>query len=393
MRLAVALRASDIHLGPLSQPDGTAVGVIRFRIDGVMKDVARFDCRLVNGLAEQWKRMAACDPQDRQRSQDGRYMTGPDWDGLAGGGALDLRLCFVPLVMGESLTIRVLDRSAVVLDLDRMDLPQPERRIIDETIGAPCGLVLVVGPTGSGKTTLLYSCLMRAAGPGVKVMSVEDPVEFLLPYVDQVQVNPGAGLTFTRAIRAMLRSAAEALLVCEIRDSETLQLTLQASLTGLLVFSTLHTDEAVQTLKRMVDMGADPFVVADATRTIMATRLVRKLCPACSVSAKSGQFLERAERMARGGGVDWDAMPRDFRDPAPAGCDKCARTGYRGRQLLIETLRVTPEIGAALRRGASVDELRHIAVSEGMTTLPAGGVRLAGQGITSLSEIIRVWRT
>jgi type II secretory ATPase GspE/PulE/Tfp pilus assembly ATPase PilB-like protein len=202
-------------------------------------------------------------------------------------------------------------------------------------------------------------------------------------------VRPHEGVTFPTALRSFLRSAPNVIHVGEIRDFETLQIVHQAALTGHLLLTTLHADEAARALKRMVEMGSDPFVVADSTKLIIAQRLVRKLCPECSVEAQPhASQIEQAAELARAGGLDWAALPRAFR--APRGCAKCHQTGFRGRDVIAEALEVTPEIGAALRRGASLDELRTIAIGQGMTTMAADGVRRAAAGLTSLEEALRV---
>jgi type II secretory ATPase GspE/PulE/Tfp pilus assembly ATPase PilB-like protein len=220
-------------------------------------------------------------------------------------------------------------------------------------------------------------------------MSVEDPVEYLLPWVTQIPISEGDGLTFTRAVRSILRSDPDVIMIGEVRDRETLMLALESALTGHLVFSTLHTDEAAAALKRMVDMGADPFVIVDAARIVLAQRLVRKLCPECSrKAAPPADLARRAEQTARSGGLHWDSLAKSFREPA--GCPKCNQTGFKGRTVVAETLLVSPEIGAALRRGAGVEELRGIAVGQGMTTLAADGIRRAAAGQTSLAEVFRV---
>jgi len=218
---------------------------------------------------------------------------------------------------------------------------------------------------------------------------VEDPIEYLFPWMVQTQVNERDGVTFARSVRAILRSDPDVIMIGELRNGEAVHLAEASALTGHLVMTTLHADEAAGALVRMVEMGSPPFVAADATKLIISQRLVRVLCRDCSRrETPSPEHLDRAEKLARSGGLDWDAIAKDFRKPV--GCGKCRNLGYRGRTVIAEMLEVTPEIGAALRRGASVDQLRTIAVGQGMTTMAADGVRRAATGLTSLHEVMRV---
>jgi len=386
VRLAVAMQASDLHIEPLRRVGRQeTVGVLRYRVDGVLHPVAEIDARLLPALDEQWKAMAGCDVHEKVRPQDGRIEVRLEDTGQV----VDLRVCFVPAVLGPSLTVRVLDPNAVRLDLDRLGYAPRDKERLLRALRAPWGTIVLTGPTGCGKTTALYACLTHLTTPDRKLMSVEDPVEFLLPGVVQVAVRPQAGVTFATAVRAFLRSAPNVVMLGEVRDFESLQLVHQAALTGHLVLTTLHADEAARALVRMVEIGSDPFLVADSTKLIVAQRLIRKLCPECSVEAQPlGSQLEQAASLARAGGLDWAAAPKAFR--APRGCARCHQTGFRGREVIAEALEVTAEIGAALRRRASLDELRTIAVGQGMTTLAADGLRRAAEGATSLEEVLRV---
>jgi len=387
VRLAVAMQASDFHIEPYTTggPEG-AIAVLRYRVDGVLHPVARIDIRLLPAIDERFKGLAACDVRERVRPQDGRILAR-----VADTGRLmDLRVCFVSALLGPSLTVRVLDPDVVhLLNLDRIGYAQRDKEKLLRALRAPWGTVIISGPTGCGKTTVIYACLNHLATPDRKLMSIEDPVEVLLPGVVQVPLRPHEGVTFPTALRAFLRSAPNVIHVGEIRDLETLQIVHQAALTGHLLLTTLHADEAARALKRMVEIGSDPFLVADSTKLIIAQRLIRKLCPECSVEAQPpASQLEQAAGLASAGGLDWAALPRAFR--APRGCPKCHQTGFRGRGVIAEALEVTPEIGAALRRAAALDELRAIAVGQGMTSLAADGVRRAAEGLTSLEEALRV---
>jgi len=378
--LGAALGASDIHLDP-----GDERCRLRYRVDGALYETAAYDSRLQPPLIERWKTMAACDPHERRVPQDGRIRLKLP----PGNEQIDLRVAFLPAYLGEALTVRLLRRQAVQLEVDRLGFTPRDKERLLKWAEAPWGVLLVTGPTGCGKTTVLYSLLSHVNRPGLKVMSVEDPVEYVIEGLIQAQVRRDVGLDFARILRSFLRSDPDVIMVGEIRNLDTLQISFQAALTGHLVMSTLHTDEAVAGLKRMVDMGADPFLVADATKCIVAQRLVRKLCPDCAAEeAPDAGRLGEAERRARLGGLGWDDLPKAWRKPV--GCQKCKFTGYRGRQVIAEVLEVTPETSAAIRRGASLDEMRTLAVGQGMTTMSAHGVLLASRGKTSLAEVFRV---
>jgi type IV pilus assembly protein PilB len=376
IRLGIAMKASDIHIEP---QEGGAV--LRLRVHGVLHAVCRFDLRLLPAVVERWKSLAALDVREKSLPQDGRIVMDVD------GRNADLRLCCVPAYLGESIVARLLWTDNLCLDLDRMEYAPSDRQRLDKWIKAPRGLILLTGPTGCGKTTTLYSCLMRTISESTKVVSVEDPVEYLLPGMTQISVNPKVGLTFERALRSVLRMDPDVIMIGEIRNSEAMHLCFQAAMTGHLVMTTMHVDEAAAALRRMIDLDCEPFLVADSTKLILAQRLVRKLCPDCSAEAMPGaELLSRAEKFARTGGLGWDALPKQYRKAV--GCRQCGQLGYRGRTLIAETLEVTPEIASALRRKASTEEIRAIAVGQGMTTMAADGVRRAAGGIVSLAEAL-----
>jgi type II secretory ATPase GspE/PulE/Tfp pilus assembly ATPase PilB-like protein len=271
-----------------------------------------------------------------------------------------------------------------------MDYAEADKKRIQRWLGSLWGTVVFTGPAGCGKTSALYACLNQVlTGPSrPKVMTVEDPVEYLLPGTTQVPIREESGMTFGSALRAVLRSDADVIMVGEIRDLETLTLSLQAALTGHLVLISLHTSEAASALQRMIDVGANSFTVADATRLIIAQRLVRLLCPKCSVARKPTEpFITLAQKLARLGGLPWETLPGDFREPM--GCKECNMTGFQGRTVIAEVLEVTPRVAAALTRGAATADLRAIAVSEGMATLASDGIRQAAQGRTSLAEVVK----
>ena len=382
IRLGLAMRASDFHLE--SQSDGRISQLhLRYRMDGVLHTAVTADIRLLPAIIEQWKRLAACDVDVKNLPQDGRIVMDLDGD------RLDMRVCFIPALLGENLTARFLRASQVQLNLDRLPYSPRDRATLRRYLQAPSGIIFCTGPTGSGKTTTLYACLHEVTKPSVKVMSIEDPVEYLLPGVTQIQVNPKVGLNFGRALRSILRSDPDVIMVGEMRDRETLEIAVQAALTGHLVLTTLHTDDAASALTRMMDIGLPPFMVADATKLIVAQRLVRALCRQCSVAAAPTKHqLAQAQELAKRGGLDWPSLPHNFRKAV--GCAKCAQTGYRGRTVITEMLEVVPVVGAALRKGARADELRALAIKAGMTTMSADGVAKAAAGETTLDELLGV---
>ncbi|MHC4251625.1 MAG: ATPase, T2SS/T4P/T4SS family [Planctomycetota bacterium] len=387
----LARRATDIHLTAYL-PDGStqAVGALRYRVDGVLHEAAEIDLRLMPAIVAQWKRMAACNVNEAERPQDGRIMINLEGETVASGKEhpLDMRVSFLPAALSETVTIRILDARNIALDLAKIDYTPHDRERLLRAVRAPWGLTVITGPVGCGKTTVLYACLNEVASPGIKTMSVEDPVEYLLPWVTQVPLRPRAGLTYPVAVRQILRADPDVIMIGELRDLETLRMAEQAALTGHLVMTTMHTNDATASLRRMVDMGADPFVIADSTKLIVAQRLVRKLCPDCRTTSKpDANLAEFAGDTARTGGLASGPLPKLYGERE--GCAKCSHTGFRRRTVITEMLEMSPEIGKALRAGASADDLREIAVAEGMTTMAADGVRRAAEGETTLREVVR----
>ncbi|HVM61775.1 MAG TPA: ATPase, T2SS/T4P/T4SS family [Verrucomicrobiae bacterium] len=380
IRLGLALRATDLHIEP--QHDGRrSQAQLRYRVDGVLHAVAAADIRLLSAIIDEWKRPAGCDVQERVVPQDGQIRVDVD------GETVEMRVSFLPSHLGEAASVCfMIGGLDAPLDLDRLGYAARDRQKLDRWLASPWGVIVATGPTGCGKTTLMYSCLNRVVSPKLKVMTVEDPVEVVLTGATQVGLNPKADMTFPRAIRSVFRTDPDIVYVGEVREAETLQLCLQGALTGHLVFTVLHTDEAATALTRMVNVGAAPFIVTDATKLIIAQRLIRKLCTHCSVAVEPpAEQVSRALEAARAGGIDLASVPRTFRKAV--GCPKCGQTGYRGRTVMAEMLEVTPEIGAAVQRGASADELRAIAVGQGMTTMAADGVGKAIAGVTTLDEV------
>jgi len=385
--IADRMNASDIHLAPhLREAEMEAVGMLRYRVDGVLHTVAEIDIRLMSAIIARWKIMAKCDVHERQKPQDGRIpVRFPDTDRQ-----MDMRVTFLPSGLGESFTVRIIDRSSQsLLELDALGFSPNDEEKISRWLKAPWGMIIVSGPTGSGKTTVLYSCLKHVARPEVKILTAENPVEFFLPWAVQVSVRPEDGFTFADALRSILRSDPDIIMVGEIRDVETLDIAQQCALTGHLVIATMHVAGSVSVLRRMLELGSPLYMVGESTKLVTSQRLVRKLCAECSIEQElSAELLEHAQKTVQIGGLDWDSLPKNFHKQI--GCSNCKGTGYRGRTLIAETLEVTPEIMAALRRDASNEEVREIAVKQGMTTMAADGIRKAAIGITSMTEAMRV---
>ncbi len=389
--LGRARRASDIHVtSHVVSGKSEPVTTLRYRIDGLLYEETTIDNRLLPAVVEEWKRMAGCDVGEKSKSQDGRIiMNAAEFTGAEEEDLVDVRVNFLPASLGESVTARLLDSKGISFVLDQIPFSPSDRERIDRGLRNPWGLILTTGPTGSGKTTTMYSCLMELAHPGVKIVTVEDPVEYNLPWATQVSVNADKGVSYGSTLRAILRTAPDIIMVGEIRDLETLEVAQRAGLTGYLVFSQLHTSNTADTLLRMVYVGSDPFMIVESTKLIIAQRLVRRLCPDCSKpDSPDANRLDLVADAARRGGLSWESLDRHFRKAV--GCAKCGETGYRGRTVVAETMEMSGEIERALRSGASADEMQTIAVGQGMTTMAADGVRRAAAGETSLDEVMRV---
>ena len=362
LRHAVDRRASDLHFEPLASRFR-----VRFRIDGVLHEAAAPPRHLERAVVSRLKLMAGMSLAEKRRPQDGRAR-------LAGAGReLDLRVSALPTIHGESVVIRVLDPGRLRLGLGELGLDPDDRCAIDRLLALPDGLVLVTGPTGSGKTTTLYACLQTLNHPDRKIITVEDPVEYQLTGINQVPVRPELGLTFAAALRAMLRQSPNVIMVGEIRDRETAEIAIHAALTGHLVFSTLHTNDAAGAVARLADLGVKPFLAASALRAVVAQRLVRRICPHCGRPAAPPPELA-------------PAAGDDFR--RGGGCPACERTGYRGCLGLFEVLPVDDELQQLIYAGAGAGRLRAHARARGRGTLRADGWRKARAGRTSVEEVL-----
>jgi type IV pilus assembly protein PilB len=367
---AVERGASDIHFAP----DGKEVRV-RFRIDGVLQDITTVPRRMAAGVVSRVKIMAELDIAEKRLPQDGRI-------GLAVDGRhIDLRVVTLPSVHGEGIVMRVLDKSNVVVDLDKLGMADHSRERFEKSCQETHGAVLVTGPTGSGKSTTLYAALQMLNTPEKNIITVEDPVEYEMSGLTQVQVSTKSGLTFATGLRAMVRADPDIIMVGEIRDRETAQIAVESALTGHLVLSTLHTNDAPSAITRLIEMGVEPFLVASALECVVAQRLARMLCPACKrrtiIPAK---VLHESGYKAH---MELEAYE-------PVGCRRCGGSGYRGRVGLYEVMAITPEIQTmALERRPS-EEMRDLAVSQGMTRLRDDGLQKVRLGRTSMAEIARV---
>jgi type IV pilus assembly protein PilB len=367
---AVELHASDIHLAP----DGKEVRV-RFRIDGVLQDVTTVPRRMAAGVVSRVKIMAELDISEKRVPQDGRVGLTVD------NRHVDLRVVTLPSVHGESIVMRILDKDSVVMKLDKLGMADGERERFERAFGEAHGAVLVTGPTGSGKSTTLYAALLALNTPEKNIITVEDPVEYQVEGITQVQVSPKAGLTFATGLRAMVRADPDVIMVGEIRDRETAQIAIESALTGHLVLSTLHTNDAPSAITRLVEMGIEPFLVASALDCVLAQRLVRTLCSNCKQ-----RTIVPADVMRESG---YKALV-DLEAYEPVGCRRCGGSGYRGRAGIYEVMNVTSEVRSLALERRSADELREVAVRQGMRRLRDDGLEKVRQGVTSMAEIARV---
>ena len=367
--------ASDIHIEPFEKELR-----VRYRIDGILHEVGKYQPSIKDAVVARIKVLSGLDIAEKRLPQDGRMKAKYQ------GREIDFRVSTVPTIYGEKVVLRILDKGSLKLDLSELGLEDREYELLKKAIFSPYGMVLVTGPTGSGKTTTLYSCLLTVNRPEVNIMTVEDPVEYNLYGINQVQVNPEIGLTFAKVLRAFLRQDPDIIMVGEIRDTETAEIAIEAALTGHLVLSTLHTNDAPSTVTRLVDMGIEPFLVSSSVILVIAQRLARRICPYCKtpytypkeVLLEVGFTPEEIEKLQTYKGM---------------GCEKCDFTGYKGRVALYEVMEVVPEIRDAIVKGKNADEIRKIAKKYGMRTLREIGKIKIAKGITTPEEVLRVTRS
>jgi type IV pilus assembly protein PilB len=366
-------KSSDIHIEPLDK--GISV---RFRVDGCLSAVMSPPKSLLNALISRLKILAQLDIAERFTPQDGKFQIRYE------GRQIDFRLSILPVVGGEKAVMRILDAGSMSMALDQMGHEEKTLSDIHEAIASPYGMLLITGPTGSGKSTTLYSCVQAVATPDINVTTVEDPVEYRMNGINQVAVNPKRGLTFAGALRSILRQDPDVVLVGEIRDTETADIAVKAALTGHLVLSTLHTNDAASTVTRLVDMGIDPFMVASSLLCIGAQRLGRRLCDGCKSPVEIPE-----EQLLAVGYLEDEIGGMQLYGPHPEGCPRC-NNGYRGRFAILETLFFEERLRRMVIEKASVHDIKREAVSQGMVTLRRAALLNALRGTTSLEEVMRV---
>ncbi len=367
---AVKEKASDIHIEPFEKEF-----VVRFRVDGVLKDKIRQPKRAHAAIASRIKVMGSLDIAEKRLPQDGRIkikMAGKD---------VDLRLSTVPTNFGERLVMRILEQASTVLELEQLGFSERSRNAIEKLIFRKYGIILVTGPTGSGKSTTLSSCLVKLNSPERNIMTVEDPIEYQIAGVNQIQVNSKIELTFARALRAFLRQNPDIIMVGEIRDKETAEIAINASLTGHLVLSTLHTNDAAGAATRLIDMGVEPFLVASSVLGIVAQRLIRKVCSKC-----------RAPHVP----TDFEMQELGLKEVPPGatvfkaqGCPSCSQTGYSGRTVIHELMVIDDKIRSLIIRNSDANSIKKVAIESGMLTLREDGVRKVLTGATTIDELMR----
>ena len=365
-------RASDIHLEPMEKRFR-----IRYRIDGVLKDQNAPAKRLQGAILQRFKLMAGMKLSEKRVPQDGRIQI------AIKGRELDLRVSTVPTDHGESIVMRILDKQNLALGLPELGLLSDDQQIFEDLLKLPDGIILVTGPTGSGKTTTLYASLGQINLPDRKIIAVEEPVEYQITGINQVQVNSEIGMTFANALRSILRQAPNIVMIGEIRDVETASIAIEAALTGHLVFSTLHTNDAPSAVTRLLDIGVKPFLVASALRAAMAQRLVRAICNECKESYTP---TEREIRMLGTSATDVSGMELYH----GAGCTRCNGGGYRGRKGIFEIFRLNEEIERMIFNREGGRELRQAARENGMRTLREDGIRKVISGMTTVEEVLRI---
>jgi len=367
---AVNNRASDIHIEPIDEELR-----VRFRIDGVLREIMLTPISMANPVVSRVKIMADLNITERRLPQDGRISY------LVGGKMIDLRVSTTPTMYGEKVVLRILDKSTVILEKEALGLYGKDLKTFEDLISRPYGIVLVTGPTGSGKTTTLYTALQELNVPEKNIVTLEDPVEFNFRGVNQMQVNPKAGLTFAAGLRSILRQDPDIIMVGEMRDNETAQIAVRSALTGHLVLSTIHTNDAASSITRLIDMEIEPFLLSASILGIISQRLVRRICPQCALQYEASQLEHKLLEIP----TETKLLIKKGQ-----GCPYCNKSGYKGRIAVFEIMPIMTGHRQLIDRRATADELRNYAIEQGMTTLKHSAIRLVLEGVTTVDELLRV---
>ena len=370
LKTCIRGRASDIHIEPTEKNC-----VVRGRVDGKLAEMFIFEKDIYPPLASRLKLLSNLDIAEKRKPQDGRFST------MVGEAEYDFRISTLPILYGESIVMRVLDKQKALVKLEDAGMDTESYQKLLKGLESPYGIILVTGPTGSGKTTTLYGALNELRDVRDKVITVEDPVEYRMNLIQQVQVNSKVGLSFADALRSILRQDPDKIMIGEIRDQETLEIAIKAALTGHLVISTLHTNDSISAIPRMVDMGIEEYLISGALVAIQAQRLVRKICPNCKTEEKvPPSALEEIK----------EYIPENVKFYIGKGCRECNETGYMGREMICEVLNITENLSSMIAKGASKDALLEQALKEGFIPIFRNGIQKALDGVTSIEEILRV---
>jgi len=369
---AIELRASDIHFEPFEEQFR-----VRYRVDGVLHDVESPPKRLQAAIVSRVKIMAKLNIAERRLPQDGRIML------RVKGKEIDFRVSSIPTIYGESIVLRILDKSSIVLDIEKLGFPPDTMQGFAELIQKPHGIILVTGPTGSGKTTTLYCVLQKINSPDKKIITVEDPVEYQLRGINQIQVKASIGLTFANSLRSIVRQDPDVILIGEIRDAETAEIAIHSALTGHLVLSTLHTNDAPSAMTRLIDMGMEDYLLSSTIIGILAQRLVRVACPDCREPYSPNPMILKELKLD-----GEDLSHSNIIDVR--GCESCSHTGYWGRMGIFEFLKVTDDVQKLILGKKDANIIKEAARKEGMRTLREDGWLKVKQGMTTVSEVLRV---
>lgn len=367
---AVLQRASDIHIEPMERQLR-----VRYRVDGALYEKATYSTKLLPALSARIKIIGGMDITEKRKPQDGRITQ------VVNRQEYDIRVSVIPTIFGEKIVMRLAAKNSFGRKKEQLGLNARDMKIFDHILKNPHGIILVTGPTGSGKSTTMYTALSEINTPEVNIITVEDPVEANLDGVNQIQVNPKADLTFATALRSILRQDPDIIMIGEIRDRETAGIAVQASITGHLVMSTLHTNSAASTITRLIDMGIESFLIADSMVGVIAQRLVRRLCPACRKRRRATAEEKELLKISH-------LQEADIYEPC--GCGRCENTGYKGRIGVYEIMEITPSLKTIISKGGDAEDIKNQALKEGMYTLRMSATELVLDGTTSLSEMLKV---